>query len=206
MRPDRCARAVAYGSCSSWAPPTAAREAPRMPPKRRFRKSSVVTVTGGGSVARGTFPNAGPGNRSRYADTNTFATSARRVSRRASPRESSLPCPSILRGRPSHSRTRSRDRTSAQRGAQARRACLDARDPSRSRSRSLLHSRPSERASTDRPSTSWSNGVDEPIGAGEAVFLHEGEEHEMKSEAGLTALIIEGESLDRFRERPTTAP
>lgn len=52
---------------------------------------------------------------------------------------------------------------------------------------------------------SGANGVDEPIGAGEAVFLHEGEDHEMKSEAGLTALIIEGESLDRFRERPKPA-
>jgi quercetin dioxygenase-like cupin family protein len=50
------------------------------------------------------------------------------------------------------------------------------------------------------------SGVDEPIGAGEAVFLHEGEEHELKSEAGLTALIIEGERLDRFRERRTAAP
>ena len=50
---------------------------------------------------------------------------------------------------------------------------------------------------------SGANGVDEPIGAGEAVFLHEGEDHELKSEAGLTALIIEGESLDRFRGRPT---
>ena len=46
---------------------------------------------------------------------------------------------------------------------------------------------------------SGANGVDEPIGAGEAIFLHEGEDHEMKSEAGLTALIIEGESLDRYR-------
>jgi hypothetical protein len=46
---------------------------------------------------------------------------------------------------------------------------------------------------------SWANGVDEPIGAGEAVFVHEGEHHELKSKAGLTALIIEGESLDRFR-------
>ena len=52
---------------------------------------------------------------------------------------------------------------------------------------------------------SGANGVDEPIGAGEAVFLHEGEDHEMRSEAGLTALIIEGESLDRFRERPKPA-
>jgi quercetin dioxygenase-like cupin family protein len=49
---------------------------------------------------------------------------------------------------------------------------------------------------------SGENGVDESIGAGEAVFLHEGEDHEMKSEGGLTALIIEGESLDRFRGRP----
>jgi quercetin dioxygenase-like cupin family protein len=48
---------------------------------------------------------------------------------------------------------------------------------------------------------SGADGVDEPIGAGEAVFLHEGEDHEMKSGAGLTVLIIEGESLDRFRGR-----
>jgi quercetin dioxygenase-like cupin family protein len=47
------------------------------------------------------------------------------------------------------------------------------------------------------------DGDDEPIEAGEAVYLHEGEEHEMKSAAGLTALIIEGERLDRFRGRPT---
>jgi quercetin dioxygenase-like cupin family protein len=46
---------------------------------------------------------------------------------------------------------------------------------------------------------SGANGVDEPIEAGEAIYLHEGEEHEMKSAAGLTALIIEGASLDRFR-------
>ena len=52
---------------------------------------------------------------------------------------------------------------------------------------------------------SGANGVDEPIDAGEAVFLHEGEDHEMKSEAGLAALIIEGESLDRFRPRPKPA-
>ena len=45
------------------------------------------------------------------------------------------------------------------------------------------------------------DGDDEPIEAGEAVYLHEGEEHEMKSAAGLTALIIEGERLDRFRGR-----
>jgi quercetin dioxygenase-like cupin family protein len=42
-------------------------------------------------------------------------------------------------------------------------------------------------------------GDAEPIEAGEAVFLHQGEEHGMQSAAGLTALIIEGEGLDRFR-------
>lgn len=50
---------------------------------------------------------------------------------------------------------------------------------------------------------SGADGVVEPIAAGEAVFWHKGEEHEMTSDAGLTALIIEGESLDRFRERPS---
>jgi quercetin dioxygenase-like cupin family protein len=53
---------------------------------------------------------------------------------------------------------------------------------------------------------SGADGEDEPIEAGEAVFLHPGEEHEMKSADGLTALIIQGERLDRFRERPTAAP
>lgn len=48
---------------------------------------------------------------------------------------------------------------------------------------------------------SGADGVVEPIAAGEAVFWHEGEEHEMRSAAGLTALIIEGENLDRFRKR-----
>ena len=52
---------------------------------------------------------------------------------------------------------------------------------------------------------SGADGNDEPIEAGEALFLHQGEEHEMKSADGLTALIIEGERLDRFRERPTAA-
>jgi quercetin dioxygenase-like cupin family protein len=53
---------------------------------------------------------------------------------------------------------------------------------------------------------SGANEDDEPIEAGEAVFWHQGEEHETKSAAGLTALIIEGERLDRFRERPLAAP
>ncbi len=49
---------------------------------------------------------------------------------------------------------------------------------------------------------SGADGVDEAIETGEAVFLHEGEEHELKSDVGLTVLIIEGESLDRFRGGP----
>jgi len=52
---------------------------------------------------------------------------------------------------------------------------------------------------------SGADGVDQRIVAGDAVFWHEGEAHETKSAVGLTALIIEGESLDRFRERPTSA-
>jgi quercetin dioxygenase-like cupin family protein len=51
---------------------------------------------------------------------------------------------------------------------------------------------------------SGADGVLEPITAGEAVFLHEGEEHEMTSVDGLTALIIDGESLDRFRRPRST--
>jgi hypothetical protein len=50
---------------------------------------------------------------------------------------------------------------------------------------------------------SGEEGDVEPITAGEAVFWHEGEEHEMRSASGLTALIIEGERLDRFRGGPT---
>jgi quercetin dioxygenase-like cupin family protein len=52
---------------------------------------------------------------------------------------------------------------------------------------------------------SGADGVEQPIVSGEAVFWEEGEEHEMKSETGLTALIIEGRHLDRFRERPQAA-
>jgi mannose-6-phosphate isomerase-like protein (cupin superfamily) len=52
---------------------------------------------------------------------------------------------------------------------------------------------------------SGTDGIEEPIVAGEAAFWHEGEEQEMKSTNGLTALIIAGQSLDRFRERPTAA-
>jgi quercetin dioxygenase-like cupin family protein len=42
-------------------------------------------------------------------------------------------------------------------------------------------------------------GIDEPIEAGDAVFWRGGEEHELKTTSGLTALIIEGRDLDRFR-------
>ena len=52
---------------------------------------------------------------------------------------------------------------------------------------------------------SGADGIDEPIVAGEAVFWHEGEEHETKSADGLTALIVEGRSLERFRARPPAA-
>jgi quercetin dioxygenase-like cupin family protein len=46
---------------------------------------------------------------------------------------------------------------------------------------------------------SGASGVDEPIEAGEAVFWREGEEHGVKTAGGLTALIIEGRDLDRYR-------
>jgi quercetin dioxygenase-like cupin family protein len=48
---------------------------------------------------------------------------------------------------------------------------------------------------------SGSSGADEPIQAGEAVFWRAGEEHETKTAAGLTALIIEGYGLEPFRVR-----
>ena len=51
---------------------------------------------------------------------------------------------------------------------------------------------------------SGQDGIEEPIVAGEAIFWHEGEEHETRSTNGLTALIIEGQSLDRIRERPVS--
>jgi quercetin dioxygenase-like cupin family protein len=43
-------------------------------------------------------------------------------------------------------------------------------------------------------------GVDESIAAGEAVFWSAGEEHETKTAAGLTALIIEGDGLEPFSQ------
>ncbi|MBD0339303.1 MAG: cupin domain-containing protein [Thermoleophilia bacterium] len=49
---------------------------------------------------------------------------------------------------------------------------------------------------------SGEDGVAEPITAGEAVFWAEGEEHATASVDGLTALIVEGPGLDRFRRSP----
>jgi quercetin dioxygenase-like cupin family protein len=48
-------------------------------------------------------------------------------------------------------------------------------------------------------SVSGTDGIEEPIEAGEAVFWRTGEEHEVTSANGLTALIIEGDGLDMFR-------
>jgi quercetin dioxygenase-like cupin family protein len=45
----------------------------------------------------------------------------------------------------------------------------------------------------------WVSGADggrEAIGAGEAVLWDHGEEHESGSEEGMTALVVEAESLD----------
>lgn len=46
---------------------------------------------------------------------------------------------------------------------------------------------------------SGADGVFEPINAGEAVYWPQGEEHETRSAAGLTALIVEGGGLEPFR-------
>jgi quercetin dioxygenase-like cupin family protein len=47
---------------------------------------------------------------------------------------------------------------------------------------------------------SGADGVAESIVAGEAVFWREGEDHETKSTPGLTALVVEGNSLEPFRQ------
>lgn len=46
---------------------------------------------------------------------------------------------------------------------------------------------------------SGADGELEPIAAGEAVFWTAGEEHETLSDAGLTALVLEGEGLEPRR-------
>jgi len=51
---------------------------------------------------------------------------------------------------------------------------------------------------------SGADGAHEPIVAGEAVLWEENEEHETSSAVGMTALIIEGKTLDRFRGRPSS--
>jgi quercetin dioxygenase-like cupin family protein len=42
---------------------------------------------------------------------------------------------------------------------------------------------------------SGESGTVEPIAAGEAVFWTEGEEHETRTDTGLTALVVEGPGL-----------
>jgi quercetin dioxygenase-like cupin family protein len=49
---------------------------------------------------------------------------------------------------------------------------------------------------------SGEDGAFAAITAGEAVFWEQGEEHETRSEPGLTALILEGEGLRPFRRPP----
>jgi quercetin dioxygenase-like cupin family protein len=49
---------------------------------------------------------------------------------------------------------------------------------------------------------SGADGQLEPIGEGEAVFWADGDEHEVESEAGLTALILEGDALRPPSPRP----
>ena len=46
---------------------------------------------------------------------------------------------------------------------------------------------------------SGASGVEEPIAVGDAVCWQAGEEHELKSAEGLTALVIEGDGLEMFR-------
>lgn len=43
---------------------------------------------------------------------------------------------------------------------------------------------------------SGANGEREPVEAGDAVLWEQGEDHESGSETGMTALVIEAESLD----------
>ena len=53
---------------------------------------------------------------------------------------------------------------------------------------------------------SGADGVEEPIAAGEAVYWQHAEQHETRSTHGLTALVIEGDGIDRFRMRPAAHP
>jgi hypothetical protein len=52
----------------------------------------------------------------------------------------------------------------------------------------------------------WVSGADgtiEPIAAGEAVFWAAGEEHETRTDEGLTALILEGDGVQPFARAQT---
>lgn len=51
---------------------------------------------------------------------------------------------------------------------------------------------------------SGDNGVFHPIAAGQAALWQPGEEHETRSEGGLTALIFEGE-IEKFSEQLQTS-
>jgi quercetin dioxygenase-like cupin family protein len=48
-------------------------------------------------------------------------------------------------------------------------------------------------------SVSGADGDFQPIAAGEAVFWSAGEEHETRTEEGLTALVLEADGLQMFR-------
>jgi quercetin dioxygenase-like cupin family protein len=48
---------------------------------------------------------------------------------------------------------------------------------------------------------SGADGAEEPIAAGEAVFWAAGEEHETRTDLGLTALVVEGNGIAPFRPR-----
>jgi quercetin dioxygenase-like cupin family protein len=49
---------------------------------------------------------------------------------------------------------------------------------------------------------STGDGPEEPIEAGEAVYWRRGEEHETRTDTGLTAIVIEAESLAPFAAGP----
>lgn len=49
---------------------------------------------------------------------------------------------------------------------------------------------------------SGADGEFQPIAAGEAVFWDAGEDHETRTELGLTALVLEADALRPWRQRP----
>jgi quercetin dioxygenase-like cupin family protein len=50
-------------------------------------------------------------------------------------------------------------------------------------------------------SVSGADGEPQPIAAGEAVFWSAGEMHETRTDKGMTALVLEAEALQPFRQR-----